>query len=94
MTYGKAARTCTARQRRSSRLVMASTYTSFDYSALKTDRKTMRQGETVNVTLLLKNTGNYDSDEVVQLYVSFPESKVDRPALALKGFRRVHLGKG
>ena len=70
------------------------TYTSFDYSALNADRKTMRQGDTVNVTLLLKNTGSYESDEVVQLYVSFPESKVERPAMVLKGFRRVHLDKG
>jgi len=70
------------------------TYTTFDYSGLKTDKKVVRQGDTVNVTLQLKNTGNYDSDEVVQLYVSFPESKVERPAIALKGFSRVHLGKG
>ena len=70
------------------------TYTSFEYSDLKAERRVVREGDTVNITLRLKNTGNYDSDEVVQLYVSFPESKVDRPAIALKGFRRVHLGKG
>jgi len=70
------------------------TYTTFEYSLLKSDKKAIRQGDTVNVTLHLKNTGNYDSDEVVQLYVSFPESKVERPAIALKGFTRVHVGKG
>ncbi len=70
------------------------TYTTFEYSSLKTDKKAVRQGDTLNVTLQLKNTGNYDSDEVVQLYVSFPESKVERPAIALKGFSRVHLDKG
>ncbi|MCK7540961.1 MAG: hypothetical protein MZV63_63760 [Marinilabiliales bacterium] len=43
-----------------------------------------RTGETVNITLRLKNTGNYDSDEVVQLYASFPGSEVERPAMALK----------
>lgn len=69
-------------------------YTTFEYSSLKTDKKTVGQGDTLSVTLQLKNTGNYDSDEVVQLYVSFPESKVERPAIALKGFSRVHLGKG
>ena len=42
----------------------------------------------------LENTGNFDSDEVAQLYVSFPDSKVDRPAIALKGFKRVFVGKG
>ena len=64
------------------------TYTSFSYSDLKTDKKRLGPGETVNVSLTLANTGDYDSDEVVQLYVSFPESKVERPAVALKGFSR------
>ena len=70
------------------------TYTTFEYSGLKTDKKVVREGETVNITLNLKNTGNYDSDEVVQLYASFPGSEVERPAIALKGFSRVHVVKG
>jgi beta-glucosidase len=70
------------------------TYTSFRYSGLKTDKKYIREGETVNVTLNLENTGDYDSDEVVQLYVSFPGSEISRPAVALKGFARVHVRKG
>lgn len=70
------------------------TYTSFAYSGLKTDRKAIREGDIVNVSLRLKNEGSFDSDEVVQLYVSFPESKVERPAVALKGFSRVHVRKG
>jgi beta-glucosidase len=70
------------------------TYTTFDYSGLSTDRKTLRAGDTLEVSLTLKNTGNYDSDEVVQLYVSFPDSGVERPPLALKGFRRVHVAQG
>ncbi len=70
------------------------TYTTFEYSSLKTNKKVVRQGDTLSVTLQLKNTGNYDSDEVVQLYISFPGSEVERPAIALKGFSRVHLGKG
>ena len=70
------------------------TYTTFKYSDLKTDSRTLKDGETVNVSMLLENTGDFDSDEVVQLYVSFPDSKVDRPAIALKGFSRVHVGKG
>jgi beta-glucosidase len=70
------------------------TYTTFRYSDLTTDSKTLREGETVNVSVRLENTGGYDSDEVVQLYVSFPDSKVGRPATALKGFSRVHIRKG
>lgn len=70
------------------------TYTSFRYSGLKTAKKYIHEGETVDVTLRLENAGDYDSDEVVQLYVSFPGSKVSRPAIALKGFSRVHVRTG
>lgn len=69
-------------------------YTAFNYSDLHIEKKSASDHETVNVTFRLKNKGNYDSDEVVQLYVSFPESKVERPAIALKGFSRVHVRKG
>ncbi len=70
------------------------TYTSFSYSGLKPDKSTFKNNEVINLSFDLQNTGNYDSDEVTQLYVSFPESKVDRPDLALKGFKRVFVGKG
>ncbi len=70
------------------------TYTTFKYSGLKPDRKSIENNETVNLTFNLQNTGNFDSDEVTQLYVSFPASKVKRPAIALKGFKRVFVPKG
>jgi beta-glucosidase len=69
-------------------------YTSFVYSGLKLQKESLADGETVNVTCKLKNTGNFDSDEVVQLYVSFPGSKVERSAIALKGFDRIFVPKG
>jgi beta-glucosidase len=50
--------------------------------------------EIVNVSFNIQNSGNYDSDEVPQLYVSFPDSKVERPAKALKGFARIFIKKG
>jgi beta-glucosidase len=70
------------------------TYTSFSWSDMKTDRRSAGAGDTVSVSLNLTNTGDFDSDEVVQLYVSFPGSKVERPVMALKGFRRIHVRKG
>jgi beta-glucosidase len=70
------------------------TYTSFKYSGLKSEKNSLKINEVVNVTFNLQNTGNFDSDEVTQLYVSFPESKVDRPRIALKGFKRVFISKG
>jgi beta-glucosidase len=69
-------------------------YTNFKYSGLKTDKKTLSGNEIVNVTFSIQNTGNYDSDEVAQLYVGFPGSKVERPVKALKGFTRVFIRKG
>lgn len=70
------------------------TYTSFSYSGLKPDRNSIRNNEQINLTFNLQNSGNYDSDEVAQLYVSYPDSKVERPAKALKGFKRVFVPKG
>jgi beta-glucosidase len=70
------------------------TYTSFKYSQLRTDKKSISGNETLNVSFDIQNTGNYDSDEVAQLYVSFPDSKVDRPGMALKGFKRIFIPRG
>jgi beta-glucosidase len=70
------------------------TYTIFRYSGLKTDAKSFEIDGKLNISFMLQNTGNYDSDEVAQLYVSFPGSGVERPGKALKGFARVYLKKG
>ncbi|MGD0342158.1 MAG: glycoside hydrolase family 3 C-terminal domain-containing protein [Bacteroidales bacterium] len=70
------------------------TYTSFRNSGLKIDKKTIRKDEVVNVSFTLQNIGNFDSDEVAQIYAAFPDSKVERPAKALKGFKRVPVRKG
>ncbi len=70
------------------------TYTTFDYAGMKIEKPFVREGEKIDITVTLKNTGGYDSDEVVQLYVSFPDSKVERPAKALKGFKRVFVPEG
>jgi len=70
------------------------TYTTFKYSGLKADKNSMKRNEVVNLTFSLQNTGSFDSDEVTQLYVSFPDSKIERPVIALKGFKRVFAQKG
>ena len=69
-------------------------YTTFEYRDLRTNRATIGRGETLNIIVNVKNTGSRDGDEVLQLYVSFPDSKVERPARALKGFKRVHIPAG
>jgi beta-glucosidase len=70
------------------------TYTTFDYSGFKTDKPALKDGQTLSITFNLKNSGNFDSDEVTQLYVSFPGSKVERPVSELRSFKRVFVHKG
>ncbi|TWU35891.1 glycoside hydrolase family 3 C-terminal domain-containing protein [Novipirellula artificiosorum] len=68
-------------------------YTTFDYSNVSSP-STLRERESVTIGFDLTNTGNVDSDEVVQLYVRFPQSKVERPRIALKSFQRVFVPQG
>jgi beta-glucosidase len=69
-------------------------YTSFEYSTLTVDRSVIGDRETANISVVVKNAGSMDSDEVVQLYAGFPGSKIDHPVEALKGFKRVHIPAG
>jgi beta-glucosidase len=48
----------------------------------------------VQVEFVLKNTGKLDGEEVVQLYVEYPASKVDRPGRQLAGFARIFVPAG
>ena len=50
--------------------------------------------DTATVTATIQNTGNFDTDEVVQVYVKDLESEFAVPNAQLKGFKRVYLGKG
>jgi beta-glucosidase len=70
------------------------TYTTFEYSNISTGKKSIAPGETVDISFDIKNTGKYSSDEVIQLYASFPGSKTVRPEKKLCGFNRVHVKKG
>ena len=69
-------------------------YTTFEYSGLDLGQASLAEGEVREITLEVKNTGDVDSDEVVQLYVRHPNSEVARPNLALKGFKRIHIPAG
>ena len=67
-------------------------YTHFDYSNLKLSAQKLDKKSTLKVSLTLKNTGTYDGDEVVQLYIK--QEGVGMPIKELKGFKRVHVKKG
>lgn len=69
-------------------------YTTFSYSNIKISADTMKSDDSVVVSFDVTNTGNIKGDEVVQLYVKHLNSKVARPAKALKGFCRISLEPG
>jgi len=69
-------------------------YTNFSYNNLKFNRKSIAKNETASLSFELKNTGNYDGEEVVQLYMRPLLSKLAQPVLALRAFQRVHLKVG
>ena len=66
-------------------------YTSFEYSNLKIDNKNLTVGNSINVSVDLKNTGNYTGKEVVQLYIKDRFASVTRPVRELKGFEMISL---
>ena len=65
-------------------------YTTFAYSNLKVEKTASGAAISVDV----KNTGKFDGDEVVQLYVRAPEESGDRRLHHLEGFARVTVAKG
>lgn len=69
-------------------------YTTFEYSDIQLSRKTFSAKEKTDVTVTVKNTGNYDGEEVVQLYIRDITGSVVRPVKELKGFRKIWLAKG
>lgn len=69
-------------------------YSTFQYSNLKLSGIVMTKNGNITITADIKNTGSRDGDEVVQLYIQHPNSKVVRPMKALKGFERISLKAG
>ncbi len=69
-------------------------YTSFSYSDLKLSDSTTKNSGSINASLTVTNTGNYDGEEVVQLYIRDLEGSIARPLKELKGFQKIMLKKG
>lgn len=69
-------------------------YSSFAYSPIELDKEGMTQNETLNLSVNIRNTGNYDGKEVVQLYVRDMVGSVTRPVKELKGFQKIALKAG
>lgn len=66
-------------------------YTTFQYSNLRTSSAKLAKDGTITVSVDVTNTGSRAGDAVVQMYVQHLGTKVDEPHEALKGFQRVTL---
>jgi len=69
-------------------------YTTFQYSNLRTSAPRLGRGDAMTVSLEVKNTGDRAGEEVVQLYARHLGSKVPGPIEELRGFKRVALQPG
>ena len=69
-------------------------YTSFEYSDFSLSSDSMAADGAVTASVKITNTGSYDGDEIVQLYIHDVYSSMTRPVKELKAFRRVHVKAG
>lgn len=69
-------------------------YTRFEYSDLKVEPERIGVAGEVSISFKIKNVGDREGDEVVQLYVRDPVASVTRPIKELKGFKRLTLKPG
>ena len=69
-------------------------YTSFQYSNLQLSQKSIRLNEKIEVTMVITNTGKYEGEEVVQLYLRDKVGSIVRPVKELKDFQKVRLAAG
>lgn len=79
-------------------------YTTFEYGPMRlstsaasvdgAEADAWRNDAKVTASVVVKNTGKRDADEIVQLYVRDMVCSISRPVIELKGFQRVHLAAG
>ena len=69
-------------------------YTTFKYSDFMVNSTNLKGNQTLDINVSVINSGNYDGDEVVQLYIRDLVGKVVRPVKELKGFQKLYLKKG
>ena len=69
-------------------------YTTFKYGELSLDKTSMTQADSIRATVTVTNTGNFDGEEIVQLYIRDMVGSTSRPVKELKDFCRISLKKG
>lgn len=65
-------------------------YTTFETSAARFEVK----NQSIEAQVTVTNTGDRSGDEIIQCYIGFENSSVDRPVKILRGFERVNLAQG
>jgi beta-glucosidase len=69
-------------------------YTKFNYGTIQLNKTKLQAGDKLEATITVTNTGNYDGEEVVQLYIRDLFGTLVRPVKELKGFEKIFLKKG
>ncbi len=69
-------------------------YTSFDYGELQLSKTQLQGNETLQASIDITNSGEYDGQEVVQLYIRDLVGSITRPVKELKGFQKIRLAQG
>ena len=69
-------------------------YTTFEYSNLRISSADLKMGDRLEVCIDVRNTGEREGKEIVQMYVHDVKSSLARPPKELKGFKKVRLQPG
>lgn len=69
-------------------------YTTFSYSELSINKNEFNFSDDIKISVKVENNGDYDGNEVVQLYIRDLYGSVTRPVKELKGFEKVFIKKG
>lgn len=69
-------------------------YTTFAYKNIKLSSKSIKLGDSIRISADISNTGDFDAEEIVQLYTRDLVGDITRPVKELKGFKRIYLKAG
>ncbi|MEJ5964360.1 beta-glucosidase BglX [Pedobacter immunditicola] len=69
-------------------------FTSFSYSPVTLSNPKLDAAGKIQASVVVKNTGSYDGQEVVQLYIQDIYGSITRPVKELKGFKKIFLKRG
>ena len=69
-------------------------YTTFDYKNVTLSSDTLTTQNPLTISVEVTNSGNFDGEEIVQLYIKDKVASITRPVKELKGFKKVFLKKG